>query len=564
MSGRRHDRTGGPSASRGRSRCATACRAGDGPSATSWSRPKLAMVHGRPAVGVRPSTRARTRTRCGSSSRRCARGATSHGERFAGADPDVERTADGFVFEHAYRVRGPGFDPSGATWWRGDRHREEAARGLNDRRGRLDGRPFRAPTCDAGDVLPVEAWADDLSHGAASLRAGAVIIDAARQRADDVVAARSDRRAISTSASSPSPRISSSCARRADRPSSRAIPGSATGRATHSRRTRACSSARTAATRDVRCSSASAATVSEGMLANTADAGGLEYNTVDAAPWFLHAARPPRRGHRRHRHRPDAVARCHADRRPPRRRHALRHQGRSDGLITQGAEGWALDMDGRACRRHAGDAARRASRSRSTPCGSARLRVARYARARRSRSRNACWSEATRDVVSPPVRATRRTGPARRRRPRRRLGPSQSACSPCRSRTRRSTTRRATAAVVRACVPLRHVVRTALPGPGRSRYTGRHRGGAGRARPRLPPGNGVAMAARSVRRRVPPSPDTARRRDRRTRSAHIADWGVGSVSETADGDAPHRRLGLPVPGVVGRRGVASEARCDRR
>lgn len=33
-----------------------------------------------------------------------------------------------------------------------------------------------------------------------------------------------------------------------------------------------------------------AATLSEGMLANTADFGGLAYNTVDAAMWFLHAA----------------------------------------------------------------------------------------------------------------------------------------------------------------------------------------------------------------------------------------------------------------------------------
>lgn len=32
-----------------------------------------------------------------------------------------------------------------------------------------------------------------------------------------------------------------------------------------------------------------AATLSEGMLANTADFGGLAYNTVDAAVWFLHA-----------------------------------------------------------------------------------------------------------------------------------------------------------------------------------------------------------------------------------------------------------------------------------
>ena len=32
-----------------------------------------------------------------------------------------------------------------------------------------------------------------------------------------------------------------------------------------------------------------AGTVSQGMLANTADVGTLEYNTIDATLWFLHA-----------------------------------------------------------------------------------------------------------------------------------------------------------------------------------------------------------------------------------------------------------------------------------
>jgi glycogen debranching enzyme len=28
-------------------------------------------------------------------------------------------------------------------------------------------------------------------------------------------------------------------------------------------------------------------------------------------------------------------------------------------------------------------------------------------------------------------------------------------------------------------------------------------------------------------------------------SAHISEWGIGSVSETADGDVPHRASGCP-------------------
>ena len=98
------------------------------------------------------------------------------------------------------------------------------------------------------------------------------------------------------------------------------------------------------------------------MLANTADAGGLEYNTVDAAPWFLHAARPP-----------CSVtgdldlARALA---PP-IDDIVEHHVRGtrfgirvddDGLITQGADGWALTwMDARVD----GTRSRRAPASRS-------------------------------------------------------------------------------------------------------------------------------------------------------------------------------------------------------
>ena len=93
----------------------------------------------------------------------------------------------------------------------------------------------------------------------------------------------------------------------------------------------------------------SAATVSEGMLANTADTGSLEYNTVDGTLWFVHAARPPRRRHRRRRARPRA--------RPCAGRDRQHHVDGTrygigvdpaDGLLRQGADGWALTwMDAR-------------------------------------------------------------------------------------------------------------------------------------------------------------------------------------------------------------------------
>ena len=71
-----------------------------------------------------------------------------------------------------------------------------------------------------------------------------------------------------------------------------------------------------------------AATLSEGMLANTADTGRVEYNTVDATLWFLHAV---------HRHvtrtgdtdlAAELLAVAGRGRRGAPRRHPVRHQGR--------------------------------------------------------------------------------------------------------------------------------------------------------------------------------------------------------------------------------------------
>ena len=94
----------------------------------------------------------------------------------------------------------------------------------------------------------------------------------------------------------------------------------------------------------------SAATVSEGMLANTADTGSLEYNTVDGTLWFVHAVG-------RH------VAVTGDDRPRPRARAGARRDRRSTtstapatgsastpptACLRQGAEGWALTwMDAR-------------------------------------------------------------------------------------------------------------------------------------------------------------------------------------------------------------------------
>src|SRR5262249_24518786 len=93
----------------------------------------------------------------------------------------------------------------------------------------------------------------------------------------------------------------------------------------------------------------SAATVSEGMLANTADTGSLEYNTVDGTLWFVHAV-----GRHVEVTGDDELG---AELAPVLERIAEHHiQGTRfgisvdprDGLLRQGADGWALTwMDAR-------------------------------------------------------------------------------------------------------------------------------------------------------------------------------------------------------------------------
>src|SRR5439155_18490883 len=96
---------------------------------------EVAMVHGRPAVGiVHRVVRAPGPVRLELSA--LATWRDVHGERFGGGDPGVQATVDGFVFEGAYRVRGPGFEPGG-TWYRGAQYRVEAERGRNPHEDRV-------------------------------------------------------------------------------------------------------------------------------------------------------------------------------------------------------------------------------------------------------------------------------------------------------------------------------------------------------------------------------------------------------------------------------------------
>jgi predicted glycogen debranching enzyme len=205
-----------------------------------------------------------------------------HGERFAYGTPDVETVTDGFVFENAFRVRGAGWT-QGGEWYLGVRASEEAARGLNDREDVWAAGTFSA-FLTPGEIHEVMAAAAPFDG---SLPRASEIVTAARLRAGDLVrhADVTDEIDAQLVLAADSFTIETS-----GRPTavagypwfgewSRDLMTSyeglylATNRAEEGREV-----LRT-----------SAATVSEGMLANTADTGSLEYNTIDGTLWFVHA-----------------------------------------------------------------------------------------------------------------------------------------------------------------------------------------------------------------------------------------------------------------------------------
>ncbi|MGZ4770749.1 MAG: amylo-alpha-1,6-glucosidase [Ilumatobacteraceae bacterium] len=240
---------------------------------------EVAMVHGRPAVGIvhrllHASRPIRLELRAVATWR------DVHGERTASGEPPVAVTSDGFVFDGAYRVRGPGFQPA-IEWWYGSHQREEALRGLPASEDLAHAGDFSV-VLSPGDVAEVEAWAD------------LVAVDAPNAT-DIVAAARQHYHRVARRAKAATP-IDRALAHAADqfvvdgptvvagypwfgdwsRDTFTSYEGLflCTGRYDEGRQLLL----------------RAAATVSEGMLANTADAGGQpEYNTADATMWFLHA-----------------------------------------------------------------------------------------------------------------------------------------------------------------------------------------------------------------------------------------------------------------------------------
>jgi len=193
-----------------------------------------------------------------------------HGDRHAFGEPEVETDGAGFVFEGEYRVEGAGFAPGG-EWYRGVRYREEAARGLGDTEDLWAAGTF-AVDLDQGEIHEVAAGA-----GRNSPPRAAGLVAAARRRGAKLgshLVLAADQHVIETP-NGPGVLAGYPWFGEWSRDTMTSYEGLflSTGRAKKGRKLL----------------QRYAATLSEGMLANTADTGSLEYNTADATLWFMHA-----------------------------------------------------------------------------------------------------------------------------------------------------------------------------------------------------------------------------------------------------------------------------------
>ncbi|MEU4423403.1 amylo-alpha-1,6-glucosidase [Actinoplanes sp. NPDC024001] len=240
---------------------------------------EIATVSGRPAVAVVHRLLAGGPVRIALEALCTWRDA--HGERTAdGPPPAVTITADGCEVEGAYRLAGPGFTAAG-EWYRGVRYRAEAERGLPPTEDLWYAGNFSTGLDRPGDMIEVSAWAGEPPPPAAQ------VVEAARTRNRAVVAA-----------AAPADETQAALALAADAFVVRTAAGpdvvagypwfGAWGRDTMiSYEGLFLATGRAELGRELL--RGYAATLSRGMLANTADTGSVEYNTVDGTLWFLHA-----------------------------------------------------------------------------------------------------------------------------------------------------------------------------------------------------------------------------------------------------------------------------------
>jgi predicted glycogen debranching enzyme len=457
-----------------------------------------------------------------------------HGERFADGSPAVERIADGFVFENAYRVRGPAPEATG-EWYRGVHCSEEQARGLNPNEDLFHAGRFSA-NLSPGEELPVEAWAGD---PAATPPSAGEIVASARARARRVA-----------EASRPNDDTDRLLAHAADQlvvagPTvvagypwfgdwSRDTMTSYEGLLLETRRW---DDGRELLHR-------AADTLSEGMLANTADVGGRpEYNTADGTLWFVHAVG---------RHVDVTGDLDLAAELAPSLEDVIEHHfagtrygiamDRADGLLTQGADGLSLTwmdarVDGVPVTQRAGKAveinalwvealATFAGLMERLGKSATRARAA-EARARVTFPKRFAPDGTVRDVVEGPA------GDRTQLRPNQLLAVSLPH-GPLRDPR-----------VVERCArALLTPIGLRSLSPYDPEYLGRHRGGPAERDRAYHQGTvwpwligPFVEAALRTRVAVDAAGDGL--------EAHLADWGIGSVSETADGDPPHAATGCP-------------------
>ncbi len=457
----------------------------------------------------------------------------AHGERHAGDGLRVDATADGFVVEDAYRVAGPGFERAD-EWYAGFFHRQEAARQLTPTEDLLRVGRFRQ-RLSVGESLDVVAWAGDLS--AAPPPAREVVTVRARRNAALLAAGgalhlASDAFIIRTAAG-PDVVAGYPWFGAWSRDTMIAYEGLFLG------------TGRPAEGRDLL--RAYAAALSDGMLANTADTGRTEYNTADATLWFLHAVE-------RHvvRTGDDDLAAELVD---PLDEVVRRHRAGTrygigiadDGLLSQGVDGYGLTwMDavvdgvpvtprrGKAVELNAlwinglaalGDLHDRVHRDR-TELDHLRARATAAFRARFPSARG--WLL---DTVDGPA------GDDASLRPNQLLAYGLPH-APLRSEPDGAAVVRAVAQALLTPLGPRSLA------PGEPGYCGRHRGGVWDRDHAYHQGTVWPWL-------IGPYVDAARAVGLPTDGvgdgllAHLGEWGIGSVSETADADAPHGATGCP-------------------
>lgn len=493
---------------------------------------EVAMQHGRPAVGVvhrvlhAPGTVRLELT---------ARGVDRDGhERQMRCDLAVEGAPGGCVVAGRYRVHGRGFAPGAG--WRQVHLREEAARGEPDVEHERELGTFTVELVP-GEAVGVEAWAGDLA--ALSPPAGELVAEA-RQRAKALVASGVDaldgalRRAadqmVVTTPTGPGVVAGYPWFGEWSRDTMLCVPGLllSTGRLDEAR----------ALLRRW------AVTLDGGMLANTTDSGRPEHNTVDGTLWYVHAlgryvaatgdddlASELVEGL-------DAVVERHL----ARTRYGIRVD--TDGLVTQGVEGVALTwMDAR-CE------GRCITPRRGKPVEVNALWIAALATTAALRARtggdSSRWS--TLEAQARASFLVRFTGGAYGGRRDLIDGPSgdEPACRP--NQLLAGSLAGGPGLDASAVVACRDHLLTPLGlrtlDPGDPAYCGSHHGARlvrdeayhqGTAWPWLVgPYVEAALAAG-----IDPAPALA------TVEAHLGEWGLGSISETAEGDAPHAATGCP-------------------